>query len=142
MLRATVKLSDLRDAFEFVSSGAPMEHEAYLCVRTGTFHWHSEFGDNEEELPADVDDRSAYIYVPHKNELDIGKQLALKFAAEKAPDVLLKVKEIFSRRGAYAGFKNLLESRNSLQQWYAYEEEATVAALRKWCADNEIGIDS
>ena len=67
-----VSLSDLQLAFEFVSSGGMGENEAYLDRRSGKIYWHSEFGDNDEELPDDIDDEK-YISIPDKRELDLGK---------------------------------------------------------------------
>jgi hypothetical protein len=42
--RAGTKFDELLQAFEFVSSGQPMEHEAYLCVTTGVIHYHTDNG--------------------------------------------------------------------------------------------------
>ena len=50
-----VSFSDLQLAFEFVSSGGMGENEAYLDRQSGKIYWHSEFGDNGEELPNDID---------------------------------------------------------------------------------------
>jgi len=141
MTRVPVKFDDLFGAFEFVSAGEPMEHEAYLCVETGVIHYHSEFGDDEEEpLPEDIDDSEKYIPVPHKNDLDLGKRLALRFADEFLPDASDEVHDIFRHRGAYGRFKNLLEHRGILQQWFDYEEKNRKKALREWCEVSEIEI--
>lgn len=140
MARVTLKFDDLLDAFEFVSAGQPMEHEAYLCVGTGVIHYHSELGDDEEPLPDDIEDSEKYIAIPHKNDLDLGKRLALRFADEFLPDVVDEVYDIFRRRGAYGRFKNLLERRGVLQQWYEYEEKSRKEALRQWCKDSGIEL--
>ena len=79
-----VNFADLQLAFEFVSSGGMGENEAYLDRQSGKIFWHSEFGDNEEELPNDIDDEK-YISIPDKRELDLGKSLALDFAREFLP---------------------------------------------------------
>ena len=55
------------------------ENEAYLDQQSGKIYWHSEFGDNDEELPDDIDDEK-YILIPDKIELDLGKPLVLDFA--------------------------------------------------------------
>ena len=47
---------------------------------------------------------------------------------------------LFHRRGAYAGFKSLLARRGVLEQWYDFEEKATVRALREWCELNSIAL--
>jgi len=140
MKHTAIKYSDIRAAFDFVSFAQPMEHEAYLCLETGDTFWHSEMGDNEETLPEDIDDSGKYISIPHKNDLDLGKQLVLSFAKEYMPESSGKVREIFSRRGAYARFRDLLEARNLMQQWYEYEEQASDRALREWCKDNGVKI--
>src|SRR3954451_19122482 len=92
--------SDLQLAFEFVSSGGMGENEAYLDRQSGKIYWHSEFGDNDEELPDDIDDEK-YIAIPDKIDLDLGKSLVLDFAREFLPDDYGEVCHIFSRRGAY-----------------------------------------
>jgi len=95
-----VSFSDVQLAFEFVSSGGMGENEAYLDRQSGKIYWHSEFGDNDEELPDDIDDEK-YISIPDKRELDLGKPLVLDFAREFLPDDYDEVRHIFSRRGAY-----------------------------------------
>lgn len=135
-----VKFAEIRDAFDFVSFGQPMEHEAYLSLETGEIYWHSEYGDNEESLPDDIDTEK-YVAIPHKNDLGLGKALALTFAEEHLPELSDKMREIFSHSGAYARFKDLLESRGKLQQWYEYEERVSEKALREWCKESGIEID-
>lgn len=44
----------------------------------------------------------------------------------------------FARRGGYARCNALLRSDGMLEQWYAYEEAATDAALRSWCSEHGI----
>ncbi len=73
-----------------------------------------EFGEDEEELPDDIGDGDKYLRIPDKSELDLGKPLVLDFARQFLPDDFNKVREIFSKRGAYARFKDLLEYRGAL----------------------------
>jgi hypothetical protein len=49
-----VSFLDLQLAFEFVNSGGMGENEAYLDRQSGKIYWHSEFCDNDEELPDDI----------------------------------------------------------------------------------------
>ena len=136
-----VDFSELMDAFEFVSSGGTGENTAYLCRGTGKIYWQSEWlSDDEQELPEDIEDPEKYLTVPDKRELDLGKPLVLKFARHHLPDDYEKVREIFSRSGAYARFKDLLEYRHALDRWYAFEQEATEQALRDWCEVHEIEV--
>jgi hypothetical protein len=136
-----VKFNEVLDAFEFVSFGAPMEHAAYLSKETGAIYWHSEFGDNFEELPPDIDEEGKYLSIPHKNDLGLGKRLAIEFAEQFLADDVGKVREIFSRRGAYARFKDLLEHRRMLDRWYEFEATAHKDALLEWCRDNGVETD-
>ena len=133
-----ISFSDLQLAFEFVSSGGMGENEAYLDRQSGKIYWRSEFGYNDEELPDDIDDEK-YIAIPDKIELDLGKSLLLGFAREFLPDDYGEVFHIFSRRGAYRRYKDLLVRRGALERWYDFSNKAEEAALREWCAEN--GID-
>jgi len=132
-----VSFSDIRLAFEFVSSGGMGQNEAYLDRQSGKIYWHSEFGDNQEELPDDIDDEK-YISIPDKRELDLGKPLVLDFARQFLPDDYDEVSHIFSRRGAYRRYKDLLVRRGALERWYDFSNNAEEAALREWCAENGI----
>jgi hypothetical protein len=140
MKREAVKFDELLDAFEFVSAGQPFENEAYLCLETGLIHYHFEIGDLDEELPEDVGDSEKYVAIPHKNDLDLGRRLVLTFAEAELTEDLEYVYEIFRRKGAYSRFKDLVERRGKLQQWYEYEENRKKEALRLWSIERGIQI--
>jgi len=135
------KYEDIEFAFDFVSSAQPCLHEAYLNIHTGETYWYSEFGDNEDELPDDIDDTSKYIALPHKNDLNLGKRLALNFSYEFLPKQAEDIESIFHKKGAYSNFKYILEKSGKIQQWYAYESKAQEHALREWCAKNNIELN-
>ncbi len=135
-----VSLKDMLEAFEFVSAGDMGEHQAFLCKQSGKVYWHSEFSDALDELPDDIDDGDKYIQLPDKRELDLGKQLVLDFAAQFLSDDFDEVRQIFSRRGAYARFKDLLDRRGARDQWYDFEAKAVERGLRMWCDLNSIEI--
>jgi len=109
---------DILEAFEFVSAGGLGEHQALLCRQSGKVYWDSDFSDDLEELPDDIDDCEKYVSIPDKRELDLGKPLVLDFARQFLPDDFDEVRQIFNRRGAYARFKDLLDRRGALNQWY------------------------
>jgi hypothetical protein len=132
---------DLEMAFQFVSGNEHREHQAFLCKRTGKLFYHSDLlGDDEEELPVDVEDTDKYISIPHKKELDLGKPLVLDFVGQFLPDDCEHVRDMFRRRGAYARFKDLLVHRRALDQWHKYEAKREKEALREWCAASSIEI--
>lgn len=135
-----IPYDEISSAFEFVSSAAPAEHNAYISLDTGQIHWVSELASMDEELPEDLDTSDRYISVPHKNDLDLGRNLVLRFAAQEMSDSYERVRSIFQRKGAYARFKDLLETKGLLENWYRFEAEAHDKALREWCAENGIQI--
>jgi hypothetical protein len=98
----------------------------------------SELDEPEDELPDDIEDGEKYVAIPDKRELDLGKPLALDFAPQVLPGDFDEVRRMFSRRGAYAGFKQLLAERRALDQRYDFEQKATERALREWCEFNSI----
>ncbi len=138
----TINFDDLKAAFEFVSFGAPFEHQAFVSLDTGIVYSISEgTAIDEEELPDDFDTSDRYIAIPHKNDLDLGNQLAFRFAQEQLPHRFDTIRALFRHRGAYAHFKELLSSEGCLDSWYAYEAQATDQALRAWCTANGIRLD-
>lgn len=136
----TVKYEDLSAAFDFVSFAAPLEHRAYISMDTGTIHWISELNPLDEEVPDDLEFSDRYIAVPHKNDLDLGSHLALRFAADELPDQYARIEGFFRHRGAYGRLKELLAAEGRLEEWYAFEAESTAKALRQWCAENGIDV--
>jgi hypothetical protein len=136
----TVSFKDLLLAFEFVAGGGMYENQAFLCKQSGEIYWHSEFGDNFEQLPEDIDNAEKYIRPPDKSELDLGRALVLDFTEQHLPRHLDDVRRIFSKRGAYARFKDLLARTGALEQWYEFEARAREKALREWCEENSIEV--
>jgi hypothetical protein len=135
-----MKYSVIEDAFMFVSMSPPDEHYAYLNKETGEIYSVSTLGDSDE-LPVDLDKNEKYISIPHKNELDLGRNLFFNFMSANLPGELEQVRGIFRSKGAYARFKNLLESKGQLEVWYEYERKATEEALRYWCKDNNVTLE-
>ena len=138
----SVDWTELLHAFEFASLGQPGEHEAVLCRKTGKFLWQTDVEEDIEAWPDDADDEEKYLSIPHKKELDLGTPLVFAFAREFLPDEFDEVRRIFDKRGAYGRFRDLLQRKKALDQWYDFEAKATEAALREWCDLNEITIEA
>jgi len=68
--------------------------------------------------------------------------LVLEFAREFLPDDYDEVRHIFSRRGAYRRYKELIVQRGALERWHDFSNTTEEAALRKWCAENGIELSS
>lgn len=135
-----MKLDDIENAYLFVSMSPEFSNSAIICKDTGEIYYVSEMGDSDE-LPDDIDDSDKYIEIPHKNELDLGKNLVFEFVSECMPDGHDDVVSIFRRKGAYSRFKELLDNQGLLDKWYKYEDERQKAALRQWCEDNDIEVE-
>lgn len=117
-----MKYSDVEDAFMFVSMSPPEEHYAYLNNETGETYYVSSIGDSDE-LPADIDENDKYVSIPHKNDLNLGRDLVFDFISANLPDEYDRVRLIFSKKGAYARLKELLESKGQLEGWYKFEKK-------------------
>ena len=133
-----IDYDDLLSAFEFVSSGPPMGNAAYISLDTGHILWQSGLSDSDDEVTEDVESSDRYAAVPHKNDLDLGRNLALRFVAEILPKEYERVRGYFQHKGAYAQFKALLEATNVLDRWYKFESDSVRSALTVWCSENEI----
>lgn len=136
----TVSYDDLVRAFEFVSSAPSMENGAYVSLDTGEILWTSDLDAIDDELPDDIETSDRYVAVPHKNDLDLGRDLALRFVAQVLPDDYEQARGFFRRRGAYAQFKRLVESAGALDRWYKFEEASVNSALTEWCSQNGIEL--
>jgi hypothetical protein len=116
-----------------------MHYKSYLCKETGEIFYTSEMGDSDE-LPEDIDDTEKYISIPHKNELDLGRALVLEFTSAYLPEELDEVYLIFRHKGAYSRYKDLLERKGALEDWYQFENERRELALKGWCQENQIEL--
>jgi hypothetical protein len=136
-----VRHDDLSTAFDFVTYATPAEHNAYVSLDTGKVYWTSDASDAfDKEIPADLETSGRYLAIPHKNELDLGRGLALRFVAQELPGAYDKVDGFFRRQGAYARFKDLLEREGVLDRWHSFEADSVERALRQWCAENGLEL--
>lgn len=136
----SVKWSELIEAFEFASFRGPYESRAFVNLDTGSLHCISDTIDLDEETPEDLEASDRYLALPHKNDLDLGRKLALSFTEQHLPREFDRVVGYFHKRGAYGRLKELLDDRGVLEDWYAFEKDATERALRQWCDEHEIEI--
>jgi len=135
------KFTDIDLAFEFVSSAPVTDNIAIICKNTGVILYRSECGD-DDEIPEEVFHREDCIEIPHKNDLDLGRNLVFEFVEQYLPGDFEQVREIFRKRGAYARYKDLLEDRESLQKWYDYENTRQTETLREWCKKHNIILNN
>lgn len=135
-----VNFEDLLNAFDWVSASTAMENTARVSRVTGKIYWSSSLMELEEELPDDIDDATIYVAVPHKYDLDLGKQLVFDFTDEYLPQSREIINGFFHKRGAYTKFKDFLERKDLLETWYDYEAQAIEHSLREWCSENGLSL--
>ena len=138
---AKFSFSKIEDAFMYVGSAMYGMNSAVICKDSGRILYRSEM-----EVVDDIGDEEDLnwdqcVEVPHKNDLDLGRDLVFEFVAEKLPDDYERVRHMFRRRGAYSRYKSLLEQRGLLQEWYDLENSQEERALRRWCEENGIELD-
>ena len=132
--------SKIEFAFDSVSSQMQSMCTAHLCRNSGKIFYLDDATGIYDELPEDFETSDGYIEIPHKKELDLGRDLAYDFINSKAPTLSADVREVFSRKGAYQRFKSLLARNGLLDDWFKYEQTETEAALKQWCKDNSIEL--
>jgi len=130
----------IEEAFLFVSGAAPCERTAVVHRKTGETFYASLMSDYDE-LPEDQDESDDYIGIPHKSDLDLGKPLVMDFVRSRCPEEVDRILTIFRRRGAYGRFKDLLEQKGLLDEWYVFEQQRTHQALLLWCEENSIELE-
>lgn len=139
-VRMKVDFREISDALDYVSFGSMYEHQAFLDRETGKIYYHSVYGDDLEELPEDIDS-GKYIGIPHKNDLDLGRNLVFAFAYRYLPDEVEEIQRIFRRKRAYSSFKDLLDNKDMLEIWYEFEAKEQEKALKAWCESQSIQIE-
>ncbi len=139
---AAISFDALEDAFEFVSFSGPGENQAVLCRETGKIFFRAELIelDTPDPFPEDVEDNPAYLAIPDKTELGLGRRVAVDFAASHLEDPHV-VSRIFNGPGAYGRWKVLLEERGLLHDWFSFELAEARTALRRWCEANEVEVE-
>jgi hypothetical protein len=130
---------EIHSALLFVSSDSYGINRALLCLDNGEIYYHSEDG-VFDELDEDKFDCDHFLEIPHRNELDLGHELVAEFVEEQMAEDLDLIREIFSRRGAYRSFKDLLDDRGLLQSWHDFENHREKEALREWCRENKLHL--
>jgi hypothetical protein len=135
-----IKFSDIEHAFFYVSSAPMTAKTAILCQETGEIFYASDY-DDENQIPEEIYFREDCIEIPHRNDLDLGRNLVFEFVEQYMPEDFERVREILRRKGAYGKYKDLLEDRNILQKWYDFENARQTETLREWCEDNEIALN-
>ena len=120
-----VEYEDLLLALEFVSSSPPTENSAYVSLDTGKIYWASSLNPIEDDAPDDLEESDRYIAVPHKNDLDLGQDLAFRFVAQELPDDYERV------RGS-SGTRALTRASNNCSSPREFSRSGTSSKMHRW----------
>jgi len=129
---------DLHLAVEYVTGGGSYGAEAYIDLRSGAILYGG--SDAEEPLPKGVHNTKRYLRVPTKKELDLGRDDALAFTEQHAPQLLERAEYIFHAAGAFDRFKHLMREHGLLDAWYAYQDQRLWEELETWAEIHDLRL--
>jgi hypothetical protein len=125
---APISIEDLQLALDWASDTSGTDAMAYVCRSTGRIYMVSTEHE-DPDMPEDIDDEAKYPVVPSRHDLRLGRRLAVH-----------DIYDIFSKRGAYSRFKDMLQQARKLDDWYTFEYQAVVVALREWADVHELTL--
>lgn len=134
-----MKYGDIEFLFNYVGMGRRFEHSAYLNRRTGESYLVSDPGDSDA-LPDDFEESEDYLKIPHRNDLDLGRELVFEFVEQRLPAAIEQVHDFFRYTGAYGHFRDLLEENGLLEDWNEYDANRSRVAMLEWCAKNGVEL--
>jgi hypothetical protein len=133
-------IDDIEQAIEFISADPSGDSEAFVSLATGKVYYRSEYMEEAEPLPSDIDDQTKYIALPHKRDLNLGVVLVFNFVEKRLPNKASEVKMMFKKRGAYSRFSNWLDRHNLIDDWHHFRNETTTKTIITWCKNHSVNI--
>ena len=137
-----VSFDEILAGLEWASAAGSFGNEAYVNRISGKIFCSSSSADVEKDLPENIEDEKVYLALPSKGDLGLGRELALRFVEAHLPESYELTYGYFQSRGAYQRFKALLDRKDRLEDWYAFEQAAVDEALRRWSAENDLQLKS
>ncbi|MEC9486929.1 MAG: hypothetical protein UMU76_05460 [Prosthecochloris sp.] len=127
------RYSEIVMAFEFVSSDEEGENFAWVCRDTGEIVYFSEKLGLDERRGQDIHSGNCFP-VPHREALELGRELAFDFIDEVLPGDYAEVRDIFADpEASRSRFRDMLAARGRLDDWKDYEADRISDVLRQWC---------
>ena len=138
-MNVKMKYGDIEMAFFHVCGDSRGMNCALLDRSKGKFYFSCDLL-GEDDIPDSLREDDTAVEMPHKNDLDLGQSLIFKFVDLNVPDEYDYVSRIFRKRGAYSRYKDFLESKGLLEEWYKFENDEQEKALREWCKEENIEL--
>lgn len=133
-----ISRDDLHLAVEHVTGGGVYGAEAYIDLQTGAVLLGGD--DMEPPLPRNVRTAKRYLPVPSRKELGLGRDDALAFAEQHAPQMLRLAEAMFNGPGAFQRFKALMHDAGLLPQWHAHQDARLWEALEEWVVEEGLQL--
>ena len=136
------KIDELELAFD-MQSGSEFGEEihCYISKLTGDIVHDAEAISGAPCPVEDIEDNPDYLHLPDKYDLDLGNRLVWRFVDIEIPGLEPKIRDIFSRKGAYRRWKDFLDDNDLLDKWHTFENESTREALLDWCKAHKVPIE-
>ncbi len=136
------RYSEIRMAFDFVSSRSLGENFAYVSRDDGEIYYYSEALGLDETRGHDVHS-VGFEPVPHRDALELGRELAFDFVDERLPDQYAAVRDFYADEDtAESRFKDLLEANGLFAEWNEYKAAKVEKFLREWCEQKDIVLEA
>ncbi len=124
-----VAWSEILDAFEFLSSSAEFGNSAWVCRETGAVHMHSDWDEELWPLPEDIDDAEKYVALPSPRDLELGRPLVMRFAAERLDEHYDEIAAIFFPQGRLSALQGLSRPHRRPRELVRLRRDRVRAAL-------------
>ncbi len=129
-------------AFDFVSSRIQGDNVAYVSKDEGEIYYYSELLGLDETRGHDVHSLD-YEPVPHRDVLELGRELAFDFVDERLPEQYAAVRDFYAdEETAESRFRDTLEAHGLAGEWDEYKTAKIEATLREWCLYKNIELDA
>lgn len=136
----TIRFQDLFNAFEFVSYVDIAENAVFVDIKTEKIHYFMKMMGNYQQHYIDQLDHRYCFRVPHNNELNLGKVLALQFCQEKKIQLQQHLLEISDEEKFHSELDRVLQALSMNDEWCNYKRAAQQNALKQWCQGKTIAI--
>ena len=102
----------IEEAYYFVSDAPPYEHTAVVHRTTGKAFFASEMADYDE-IPEEAEGSDEYLWIPHKNDLNLGKAAGDGFYPQPLPGPVRSGPGYFPAQGGVRPLQGPVRAKRS-----------------------------
>ena len=131
---SAVSYEILTEAFEFVRSAGPGEHQATIFPVHGVIKYDSVLSLDDDDNGDNIPDDEPGFSMPHANDLHLGEDLIKEWAEQKGTEVYQQVCHFCEEPGSDRRVREYLGHAGLLPEWEQYEEQHIRKRLIDWAA--------